>query len=76
MVGQRLQTSQLVLLMTFLLLYVRAYVFTVRLDRFVGVAVEYWATTKKDPPVPATNSGYILLEEWEWRAPTGTRPQP
>jgi len=37
--------------------------------------VEYWTPTKKDAPFPVRNTGYILVEEWEWGASSGRRPQ-
>jgi len=50
--------------MTFLLLQDRAYVSTLRLDKFMGVSVESWTPSPKVPPVSITKSRYILVDEW------------
>jgi hypothetical protein len=62
-------------LMTFLLLSVPAYLANVQFERVVGVPVECWTASEKDPPVLNANRGHILVGEWERRAPRGRRPQ-
>jgi hypothetical protein len=63
-------------MMTFLLLYVLAFAVNV-LFRLVheGMNLESWTPSQNDHPAPDTNAGYLLVEEWEWEAPTGRRPQ-
>jgi hypothetical protein len=61
--------------MTFLLLYGRSSVPNVSLDTCMGVKFEFCATSQKDPPVPAANSNYIPVDEWEWGVSTGRGPQ-
>ena len=64
------------ILMTFLLLSVPSDVANVQLERVVGVTVESCTPSEKNPPVCAANSSLILVDEWEWGAATGGRPQP
>lgn len=62
--------------MTFLLLSVSTDLANVQLDSVVGVPVESWTASEKDPPGPAANSSHILVDEWEWGAPRRRRPEP
>jgi hypothetical protein len=62
--------------MTFLLLSIPGYIASVQRERLVGVLVESWTASKKDPPVPAANSSHILVDEWDRRVTPGRRPQP
>jgi hypothetical protein len=65
----------LIIVMTFLLLYVRAYASIVRLYRFMEVKVASCTPSEKDPPVPIANFGYVSVDKSERRVPTRRRPQ-
>jgi hypothetical protein len=61
--------------MTFLLLSVRVRVPNVCLDRLVEVMVASRTPSQTDPSVPNANGSDVLVDEWDWGAPTGRGPQ-